>query len=326
MQPNNIAVNLKSIFVLTPKLKEILELMDDCCQDSKVTNDPLCMLVTGDTGAGKTTLIEHYIKQIPPVETINSSKIPLLSTTLPENATPVSAAQQLLYDLGDPFYSKTNNIIELTAKLCILIKNCGVEMIIIDEFQHMIEFKSKKVLFRVADWLKMLIIRVKIPIILFGLPYSELILQANKQLSGRFLLRQCLEPFRIKSKKNREYYLSFINAIDKALPFDKISSLASDPNIAKAIYVASKGNLRQIMLLINYAVKKSLKANEHQLSIKSLQYAAELLKLGKENPFSLSHIDLNDIIEPDQNAGWETILDQRKVNSKDKKITIDDLF
>lgn len=319
-------LELSSIFVLSPKLEQILALMEDCRQDSKLTNDPLCMLVTGDTGSGKTTLIEHYAKVKQRIETGQSSEIPILSTSLPENATPITAAQQLLFDLGDPFYSKTDNIIELTAKLCTLIKNCRVEMIIIDEFQHMIEYRSKKVLFRAADWLKMLIVRAKIPIILFGLPYSELILQANKQLSGRFLLRQSLEPFRIKSTEDRRCYLSFLNAIDRALPFKVLSGLATNQQLAIAIYVSSEGNLRKMMTLINYAVKKSLKECEEQLNVNSLVFAADLLNIGEENPFLSSKIEMKDVIEPSKTVGWETILGQRKISNSSKNLTIDDLF
>ena len=325
LQTNSFTSSLNTIFVLSPKLTQILELIEDCRLDSKLTNDPQCMLVTGDTGSGKTSLIEYYQKEKPNLENQYVSTIPILSTSLPESSTPVTAAQQLLYDLGDPFYSKSDNIIELTAKLVILIKNCQVEMIIIDEFQHMIEFKTKKVLFRVADWLKMLIVRTKIPIILFGLPYSELILQTNKQLAGRFLLRQSLAPFRIKSKDNRNYFLSFLNAVDKALPFEKSSNLTNS-EIAKAMYVACKGNLRNLMVLINYAVKKSLKKGESNLSIESLKYAADILNITSTNPFKLKSIELSDIIEPSKNIGWETILEQQKVTNKDIKLTIDDLF
>lgn len=317
--------SLNTIFVISTKVEDVLELMEDCRLDSKLTNDPQCMLVTGDTGAGKTSLIEYYQKENPNLEGKYASKIPILSTSLPENSTRVMAAQQLLYDLGDPFYSKSNNIIELTVKLVRLINSCQVELIIIDEFQHMIDFKTKSVLSEVADWVKMLIVRSKVPIILFGLPYSELILQTNKQLAGRFLLRQSLDPFRIKSKENRHDFLSFLNAVDRGLPFEKNSNLA-DLNIAKALYIASKGNLRTVMVLLNYSVKRSLKKGEPSLTIGSLKYAADLLSITSPNPFTLENIELSDIVEPPQHVGWETILEQQKVTKKDIKLTIDDLF
>ena len=317
--------SLNTIFVITPKLNQVAELMEDCRLDSKITNDPQCMLVTGDTGSGKTSLIEYYQKEKPNLEDTYASKIPILSTSLPESSTPITAAQQLLYDLGDPFYSKSDNIIELTAKLVTLIKNCQVEMIIIDEFQHMIDFKTKQVLCRVADWLKLLIVRTKVPFILFGLPYSELILQSNKQLAGRFLLKKSLDPFRIKSQDKREAFLSFLNAVDRGLPFENISNL-TDLKIAKALYVESKGNLRNLMVLINYSVKRALKKGESSLSIDSLKYAADILSITSPNPFTLENIELSDIVEPPQHVGWESILKQKKVQNKDIKLTIDDLF
>ena len=50
-----------------------------------------------------------------------------------------------------------------------------IELIIIDEFQHLVEKSSNRILSRVSDWLKMLINKTKYSIILFGMPYSKVV-------------------------------------------------------------------------------------------------------------------------------------------------------
>lgn len=46
-------------------------------------------------------------------------------------------------------------------------------MLILDEFQHIIDSDTKRVIQKVADWIKGLVNTLKIPIILCGVPESE---------------------------------------------------------------------------------------------------------------------------------------------------------
>jgi Cdc6-like AAA superfamily ATPase len=199
--------SVKNIFISDSKIDAILADIEECRFDADGVLEPECLIVVGDTGSGKTTIIEKYLADNPRLETNSGSIIPTLFISLPANATPVTACESLLSAMGDPLaFSHGKDPAQLMKIAKDLLNQCQVELIIIDEFQHMIDRKSRDVLHSVADWLKMIIIRSKIPVVLFGMPYSTVILDANKQLQGRFESQHHLQPFRVKNKQDLTRY------------------------------------------------------------------------------------------------------------------------
>lgn len=312
---------IKEIFIKSPQLTEIMKDISDCRKFSDGIHEPDCMIVVGDTGSGKTTLINKYLAQNPRLEANDRSVIPILSTSLPPNATPITASEQLLSDLGDPLaFSRGNDPVKIAKEMSELMKLCGVELIIIDEFQHMIDRKNKQILHSAADWLKMLIVRSKIPIVLFGMPYSVVILKANSQLAGRFELQHSLEPFRLNSNKNRVAYKTFLTKLEEALPFEDASGLTST-EMLKRIYAFSEGNLRRIRNLVNRASRIALLESSDKVLLKHLAEAAPKVSktvCEKQNPFLVEMSKLK-IKHPRSDIGWENYL-----NQQDKDVSVKD--
>ncbi|MHA2940393.1 TniB family NTP-binding protein [Vibrio sp. RC27] len=317
------ADKVKQIFIQNPQITDIIDDISDCREFSDGIHEPDCMIVVGNTGAGKTTLIDKYLAKNPRSETDYGSVIPILSTSLPPNATPITASEQLLSDLGDPLaFSRGNDPVKIAKEMSDLMKLCGVELIIIDEFQHMIDRKNKQILHSAADWLKMLIVRSKIPVVLFGMPYSVLILEANNQLAGRFELQYTLEPFRLNNKENRSLYKTFLTLLDEALPFRESSDLAS-PEMMKRIYAFSQGNLRRIRKLINRSSRLALRDNSNKIQLEHFAKAAPKVSKAaceKQNPFRINVNELS-IIQPPKDIGWENYL-----NQQEKDISPRDIF
>ncbi|WP_411061019.1 TniB family NTP-binding protein [Vibrio chagasii] len=305
---------VKHIFIQSPLISDILDDISDCREFSDGIHEPDCMIVVGDTGSGKTTLINKYLNENPRSETSEGSFIPILSTSLPPNATPITASEQLLSDLGDPLaFSRGSDPAKIAQEMSDLMKSCGVELIIIDEFQHMIDRKNKQILHSAADWLKMLIVRSKVPVVLFGMPYSVVILEANSQLAGRFELQHTLEPFRLNSKNNRSIYKTFLTMLDDALPFGESSGLA-EPDMMKRIYAFSQGNLRRIRKLINRASRLALRDHSNKVALKHFAKAApKVSQVACENlnPFEVTVKELK-INHPPQDIGWENYLFQQE--------------
>jgi GTPase SAR1 family protein len=62
------AEKLKSFidcYVETPLLRIIQDDFDRLRYDKQFAGEPICMLLTGDTGTGKSSLIRHYMAQSP---------------------------------------------------------------------------------------------------------------------------------------------------------------------------------------------------------------------------------------------------------------------
>lgn len=277
---------VNNIYILYPRCKEILSAIDDCHHLSNLKDEPECLFLNGATGAGKTTLIKSYEQKYPRRETPGGTVVPVLSVTIPTPATVKSVVTKLLWELGDPAYDKGTTSSQ-TIRLIGLMKDCGVELVFLDEFQHFIDRDSAKVLKTVSDWLKNLILDTKVPMILIGLPEAETVFQFNPQLSRRFATRYNLSPFSWSADGGVEFR-TFLHAVETQLPLAEQSSLATE-EMALRFYYASDGIVAYVMKLIRYGTNLALKQGQEKLDFNVLAHAFEKYvradKPTKQNPF-----------------------------------------
>ena len=257
---------VKNIFVNYPQCQAIIDEIEQCRLLSPLGNEPDCLLVTGDAGSGKTTIIEHYCRAFTPVEEPERTVIPVVATIIPSPTTPKQVAQQLLNELGDPLAGR-GNIGELGFRLTQLLINCRVQLIILDEFQHLIETDSEHVLSKVANWIKTLINLTKIPVILFGMPWSDYVLETDRQLNRRYSTHRHLKPFQISTDFN--YYRQFLHSVEQALPL-KCDPHLADYEIAFRLFAASNGNIGKLMKLLRHTAITSIQRKQHTLTGESL--------------------------------------------------------
>lgn len=229
----------EQIYISYPRLEELLGKVARCHQLSKYAAEPECLFIKGPTGTGKTTLYRRYEHKHPRVETDDGTVVPVLSATIPVPATVKSLVTKLLVNLGDPA-AQRGTTDSRTLRLHTLMKNCGVELIILDEFQHFIDRDSQRVLQNVSDWLKNLLNETNVPMILIGMPHADQVLEANPQLRRRFCARESLEPFGWEPIARRHDFRRFLKVLDSKLPFAESSHLA-DHAMALRFYYASDG-------------------------------------------------------------------------------------
>ena len=85
----------------------------------------------------------------------------------------------------------------MNSRLIQYIKHCQVQLVILDDFHHLIDKETNRVLETVSDWLKVLIKETGVMFLVVGIEGKvEQILEANPQLSRLFAVRETLEPFR----------------------------------------------------------------------------------------------------------------------------------
>ncbi|HEY9204986.1 MAG TPA: TniB family NTP-binding protein [Candidatus Methanoperedens sp.] len=287
---------VSELIVQYPRFSEVLKKIEYCHRVSKFSSEPECLYVGGTTGAGKTTVSREYAKKYPQIEEGEITKVPVLMATIPSPATEKGMVTKILYAIGDPLAETGSKAVQ-TIRLMRLIKKCGVELIILDEFQHFIDRDSEKVLRTVTDWLKVLIEDTGVPLVLLGLNggsnanHSEIIFDANPQLSRRFANRHTLQPFKFSSAKEIDEFRQFLSMIDMSLPLENRSGLA-DMDMATRFYYASDGVVAYIMKLIKSGTSMALQRNEEHLTADILTKAFDLHvrsdKPWKINPFRCS--------------------------------------
>src|SRR6266700_7028150 len=181
------------------RFNALLERIDYCARfggaiESK--NAP-CLAILGHTGAGKTTLIDAWLEKAPLRTTVTSEGtiIPYLYVLVPSNPKKKGAVAAFLRALHDPNPSRGTEW-DMISRVHRLIKQCQVHVIFVDEFQHLRDKDTQKVVHAIADFLKDIINQAHVPMILTGkLGEAESILLANSQLDRRFGTPVVLQPF-----------------------------------------------------------------------------------------------------------------------------------
>lgn len=261
------------------------------------TKNPPCLAILGDTGAGKTTLVDTWLEKAPlrAMETAEGSIIPYLYVLVPSSPKKKGAVAAFLRALHDPNPSRGTEW-DMISRVHRLIKRCQVRVIFVDEFQHLFEKDTQKVAHAIADFLKDVSNQAHVPLILTGmLGEAEPILEANSQLGRRVGTPLVLRPF--EWDRNRpetiKEFRTLMRDIDRALPLD-LSNL-QDEEMAFRFYYASEGYLGWIMEIIREAAIRAIDTDCHCLNMPLLAAAYEARLAGSEmgdgkvNPFSTAN-------------------------------------
>lgn len=192
-------------------------------------------LLMGDSGSGKTTIVHRYTERYPPSLSEHGTTRPVLYVRLPRPCSIKTMASAILNELGDPYAERSNRTTNLlTSRIVTQLRGQGVGLLIIDEFQHLIDPDRDRVQKEAADWIKVLLDEAKIPVVCVGMPKSVNILAANTQLNRRTAKRIALRPFKWDDPDDALAFRGFLYLLDDALPFETKSGLA-EPDIAEKI-------------------------------------------------------------------------------------------
>lgn len=251
--------------------RKTLRRFDECRTSFMGGGEPICMLVHGPAGVGKSTLALSYLADHPPQFTDDRKLVPILNAIIPVPATMKNMASELLDKLGDPL-SDRGTLEQRTKRLRRLLKECGTELIVLDEFQHFIDRKSERVIADVSDWLKNLISNTSIPVVLVGLPYSRGVLAANEQLMRRFSYQVELPPFSWTQSGPREEFCKILEAIDGELA-SVLGERSELKDYAERCHAATKGLIALIVKLLTGAAQEVVAAGATRIEQKHLARA-----------------------------------------------------
>lgn len=324
---------INEIFVSTSRLKDLskdIRYARENSSDLKYECEPMCILVTGETGTGKSEFIRKYLKANFRVEEGERTKIPVLVSLLPKAKHPKPVVAQLLRDLGDPLGGTGGDTDQLTDRLVTLLKGTGTEIIILDEFQHAIETKSNKVVYDIADWIKTLINKAKIPVVLFGLPWSSYVLDVNHQLARRFSMRHELINYTLDDFKLFQMFLQKVQDQLASKIEMKFEQELWAGELAFRLFAASHGNISELMnKVIKPAASGIIRNQEDCFKRSHLEDSARrlLCVLDEENPFK---IKLKDIVTTQQsnNSYWNSSVGKGKscvVDATEKEVRFSDI-
>lgn len=275
-----------------PRFNQLHDKIQLCQQLSQTAGEPQCMVLEGVPGVGKSTLIKSYAESFPRCETSSGTKAPIFYLETPSPATVKGMAAKLLAVLGDPV-ANHGTLWSMNARLIHFIQACEVQLVILDDFHHLVDQETNRVLYQVSDWLKVLIKETNVPFLVVGVVDTvRRILNANAQLSRLFAIRETLQPFRWDSQKPdtiREFaaFVAFAEGqIGMKLPIE-----LERPDLLYRLFEATDGIVGNIMNLLRYSVALTQQQGCDHLTLDVLTMAFNMRlaeHVNKRNPFGVS--------------------------------------
>lgn len=278
---------VEQILIPHRQFKAVVERLQHVIDLSRHGAEPRHTLLVGESGTGKTWVARYIRSVLPESENDGIHTKPVLVVGTPTAPTLKSLAQAILVALGDPLASLGNAEVKRLRALA-LIRQCRVQMLIVDELQHFLDHGYHSSPQSVADWLKSFVEDARIPCLLMGLPRSTAILSVNEQLRRRFSARIELLPFSIERENEEIEFRTILNALDEMLPCQRRSGLA-ESETARRIYMATNGLIGYIRRLTTGAFELMVAANQPCIDRSLLQhaFAQEIWSGGQHelNPF-----------------------------------------
>lgn len=273
-----------------PRRTAILAEIAACHERQPYAAEPAGLLLVGPTGAGKTSITEEYARRYPATRQAGTWQVPVLATRTPSPARISTLSTALLDGLGDP-RSDQGSIGDKTRRLGHYLRDCGTQLLILDELQNFVDRQSDRVLLEVNTWLKDLVKESGVACVLVGLQdRAEPVVDTDGQLARLFADPLVLAPFgwSWSDTPEAQEFCRFLRLLEAALPLREPSYL-SRLDLAWRCWVASTGIVGYLMKLIRGATDLALLSQQESLSLDVLahSYSRHMAgdRRGIANPF-----------------------------------------
>jgi len=257
------------LFIMTPALRQLddkIARVRTHLQFGQQRN----FLLGGASGSGKTTYLDFLaFTQCPTVEA-ERNHVPVIKIDAPvSNHTPKPLLQRIVLACGHTYLTQDNEE-ELLMKLALYFQQCGVELLIVDEVEHLQRPEIRRRLLEVSNLTR------GVPIVCASC-YPQRFADDDPEIAGRW--NDYFELPQYTGERLRQL-LAFL---DLLLPFPSSSNLdlymipADKPGMPKSdgparlIEQYTGGILRDIMILIADASLRAIERGEASLSPVTLE-------------------------------------------------------
>ncbi len=224
--------------------------------------------VTAPSGSGKSLLIDCLQRN-----TINSpyltEPLSVIRTELKE-APSVSQIQGGLLDnfgYGLTGRGRTTNNNEVHGVLIEAMRAHKVQLVVLDEFQHIFSPTSEKVATHVIDWLKRLMNISHVPVVLVGSKLMDRLEGADRQLTSRIPAVIRLPAFQCDAQ-----WVGFLKAFAKECSEVDLSPIFGR-QVALHLFRVTQGVPRELKRLLVQAVIMAVDSDENVITPVRLQAA-----------------------------------------------------
>ena len=270
-----------SIVVLTPRVRAAHAMFDflRAHAASNPSGELRCGPVIAPSQTGKSTIIKSY------AESANSAssetrQIPVLHVILQANSTRKQLAHDILHEIsrrGFETGKHKGTEADLLDRVERYLRFAGVELLIIDEFQHVVHSDNKKVAASVADTIKRMLITGICPIVISGTEQALSPFRENHQLAHRSEAAVELSRLRLDSSEDLSLFFDFVSEYALAIEKHEIAQCAStlvEGDVPACLFELSQGVLGVSCNIIKYAITQMTTEGRGELNRSHLIRAA----------------------------------------------------
>lgn len=247
-----------------------------------------CALILGESGTGKSKLLEHLASLFPERRSVEGVIRPVVMVEMPHHTTPVSILQSILNALGDPRPAKGNRD-EKMRRVGILLKEQGVRLLLLDDFQHLVDKGQDIVLYESAECLKEILITKGVGIVAAGLEDARRVVLSDEQLIRRSPKPILVPRYDWIDDSSQDELVGLLAEMRRRMSaFDL--PLLEHPDMALRIYLASGGLLGYVADILAQATWDAIDQKRRKITMNDLARARDLAFFNdptpNENPFS----------------------------------------
>jgi len=249
------------IWISYTRAEKLISIMQDYLQMPKKARMKN-LLVIGDSNMGKTSILERFIKQNPPVEYQDEhgmyrTRIPVVMIQAPTIADEKNLYASILNQFWTSF-RPSDTTIKLRHHMYSQMRECDVQMLVIDEMHNLLDTTTIKQR-QIMNAIKTLGNELKIPIVAVGINTAATILSNDPQLASRYSVVK-LDAWSL----DREF-LGLLKGFEKRLPLRKPSMLYGKEK-APLLLSICEGNLGNLHTLLVECAKNAIEEGADEIT------------------------------------------------------------
>lgn len=237
-----------------PRAKQIHTKLDDLFWYPKVARMP-SLLLCGDSNAGKSMLVERYVKSQNQHET-DEPNLPIFMVQVPPTPSEREFYAECLDKLFTP-HRFTDRPDRMRAQVGVILRNLRTRMLVIDEVNNLLSGTySKQRAF--LNTLKFMSNDLRIPIVAVGTRDALHAFQIDAQIANRF------EPVALPRWQDGDEFRGLLASFEVSMPLRQPSYLAED-RLARKLLTMSEGLIGELARILGDAGSAAVRTGRERI-------------------------------------------------------------
>lgn len=260
----------KNALIIHPRFRKAIEITDMKLQRCKDADVGDAFFIEGETGSGKTWLIDFFCRRSPFAnkELTERSIRPVIRLKVPGVCTPKQFCVDMLKCLEDPLPEK-GTYTQLKARVIALFRECQVQLVLLDDLQDIPLKRSARGVENIVSCIRDFIDETCALFVMLGNRTAAVVLDSNSQLRKRAAYRLQLKYFDLREVSRLAEFKKLMSQLDSWLPLAE-SSCITDGLIMGRIFCATNGIFQFIIQLLDYSWPEAVKDGRETLIISDL--------------------------------------------------------